>query len=62
MKFRRSLYFVKDMTAGELITEDCIQSVRPGFGLAPKFLMDVIGKRVISNIKSKMPVKRQNIE
>lgn len=45
-KFRRSLYFVKDMKAGEVITADCIRSVRPGYGLAPKFYEQVIGKAI----------------
>lgn len=46
MKFRRSLYFVKDMKAGDVITEDCVCSVRPGFGLAPKYLDQIIGRKV----------------
>ena len=57
VKFRRSLYFVKDMEAGEVITEECVRSVRPGFGLAPKYKSNIIGKRVISQKKSKTPVK-----
>ena len=46
VKFRRSLYFVKDLKAGDVITADAIRSVRPGFGLAPKYLTSVLGKRV----------------
>lgn len=46
MKFRRSLYFVRDMKAGDVISESCIRSVRPGFGLAPKCMDQVVGKRV----------------
>ena len=35
VKFRRSLYFVKDLKAGDVINADCVRSVRPGFGLPP---------------------------
>src|SRR5690554_6770313 len=49
-QFRRSLYFVKDMKAGDVIDETCIRSVRPGFGLAPKFYDELIGKRVNQDI------------
>jgi len=45
-KFRRSLYFVNDMRAGETITRDSIRSVRPGFGLPPKYFDMVLGKRM----------------
>lgn len=50
VKFRRSLYFVKDMKAGDVITADCVRSVRPGFGLAPKFLEQIKGKKVLRSI------------
>ena len=43
MKFRRSLYFSRDMRAGQLVTSEDVRSVRPGFGLAPKHLGDVLG-------------------
>lgn len=43
LKFRRSLYFVKDVKAGQRIPADAVKSVRPGYGLAPKYLYDVIG-------------------
>lgn len=62
VKFRRSLYFVKDMKAGDVITADCVRSVRPGFGLAPKHLDALIGKRVICSIVANSPVLQQDIE
>jgi N-acetylneuraminate synthase len=55
-QFRRSLYFVKPLKAGDLVTADAVRSVRPGFGLAPKFLDDVIGKRAAHDIAANTPV------
>lgn len=56
VKFRRSLYFVKDLKAGDVITEDTIRSVRPGFGLAPKFYDEVVGKKLIKQVSKNTPV------
>lgn len=50
VKFRRSLYFVKDMESGDIIDETCIRSVRPGYGLAPKYFDSIIGKRVEQSV------------
>lgn len=46
VKFRRSLYFVKDLNPGDIITADAVRSVRPGFGAAPKHLEELIGSKV----------------
>ena len=56
VKFRRSLYFVKDLKAGDIISKDAIRSVRPGFGLAPKFYDEVIGKKLIKQVSKNTPV------
>lgn len=57
VKFRRSLYFVKNMKAGDVVTSDCIRSVRPGFGVAPKMKAEIIGKRVTFDVMKNTPVK-----
>ena len=49
--FRRSLYFVKDMKAGDKITNKDIRRIRPGYGLPPKYLEKVIGNKVNIDIK-----------
>ena len=56
VKFRRSLYFVKDLKAGELITADAVRSVRPGFGLAPKMLEQILNKPVTKDVRKNTPV------
>lgn len=45
-EFSRSLYVAEDMKAGDVITEQNVRSVRPGYGLAPKYLPEIIGKKV----------------
>lgn len=55
IQFRRSLYFVKDLKAGDIITPDCIRSVRPGYGLPPKMFDSLVGKRVIRDINANTP-------
>lgn len=52
----RSLFFTKDMKAGELITGSTVRSVRPGYGLHPKHLKTILGKKVISDIERGTPV------
>lgn len=48
-EFSRSLYVAEDMKAGDVITEKNIRSVRPGFGLHPKYLPEVIGKNFVKD-------------
>ena len=52
IKFIRSVYFVKDMKAGDIITKEHVRRIRPGFGLPPKFEKEIIGKLAKIDIKS----------
>ena len=62
VQFRRSLYFVKDLAAGATITPEAIRSVRPGFGAAPKYAAQIMGKRVKEAVSAQSPVKLKNIQ
>lgn len=57
IKFRRSLYFVRRLSAGKIITTKDIRSVRPGYGVSPKFLDQIIGARVNKDIEPNTPVR-----
>jgi pseudaminic acid synthase len=61
LAFRRSLYFVRALKAGETISADCVRSVRPGFGLPPKYLERIIGKKVSRDVDFATPVLREVI-
>lgn len=56
VKFRRSLYFVRDLSEGDVITTDAVRSIRPGYGMAPKHIDAVIGKRAALHIRANTPV------
>lgn len=56
-KFRRSLYFVRDLKSGQVITADDVRSIRPGFGIPPKYLDKVIGAVVTSDVQRGTAVK-----
>jgi pseudaminic acid synthase len=49
--FCRSLYVVKDIIKGELITEENVRSIRPGFGLHPKYLKTILGKTALVDLE-----------
>lgn len=56
IKFRRSLYFVKQLEVGGVITADCIRRIRPGYGIAPRHEPNLIGKKVTAAVEVGTPV------
>lgn len=56
LKFRRSLYAVKDIIAGETVSEENVRSIRPSMGLKPKFLCEILGKKAKADISFGTPL------
>lgn len=56
-KYARSLYYVKELNVGDVITEDSIQSVRPSLGLHPKYFKEILNKPVKVKVGYGDPVK-----
>jgi pseudaminic acid synthase len=59
---RRSIFVVKDMRAGDIITEDNTRSIRPGYGLHPKYYKYILGKRVLLDLKKGDPMKIEYVK
>lgn len=62
LKFRRSLFAVKDIAAGEIITSDNVRSIRPSAGMRPKMMSSIIGKRAKHDISFGTPLKEEMFE
>lgn len=60
VQFRRSLYWVRDMQAGEVVTADAVRSVRPGFGLAPKRLDGLAGRTLARAVRAKTATREED--
>jgi pseudaminic acid synthase len=54
--FRRSLYIVRDMKAGEVLTQDNLRVIRPGLGLHPRYYERMLGRHVTRNVKKGEPL------
>jgi N-acetylneuraminate synthase len=62
VKFRRSLYAVKDIKSGDVLTEKNMRSIRPGFGIEPKHYFAILGKKVKQNIAKGTALQFQLLE
>lgn len=56
LKFRRTLYVVEDMKKDEVLSTRTVRAIRPGYGLAPKFLPNVLGRKVTKDVKKGTPL------
>lgn len=59
--FRRSLFAVEDISAGELFTEKNVRSIRPGYGLAPRFYFKLLGQKASRNINRGEPIQASDL-
>lgn len=55
--FRRSLFVVRDMKMGDVFTEENLRSIRPGHGLSPRYLKDILGRRASRDIEWGTPMR-----
>jgi N-acetylneuraminate synthase len=62
VQFRRSLYVVEDMQRGDIFTNKNLRSIRPGYGLPPKYFMGLLGKKAAMEIKRGTPISPSLID
>lgn len=62
VQFRRSLYFVTDRAAGTMIGPGDVRSIRPGYGLAPKHVDAIVGRRLKRDVRFGQPVSWDDLE
>ncbi len=60
--FSRSLFYVEDVKAGTILSEQHIRSIRPGFGLAPKYFYELLGKKIVQDKGRGTPVRLEDFE
>jgi pseudaminic acid synthase len=61
LNFKRSIYVVKDIQAGEVLSSENIRVIRPGDGLPPKYYESVLGKKTAKDLKRGTPLSFDNI-
>ena len=60
--FRRSLYFVQDAIKGAVLDESIVRSIRPGYGLAPKYYPNILGRKLKMDVERGTPVSWEVLE
>ena len=60
-QFSRSLFVVKDVKADEVITKENVRSIRPGFGMHPKYLKEILGKKANRDLEKGTPLQMSDI-
>ena len=60
--FKRSIYFIRDLPKGHVITNKDIKRIRPGMGLPPKLFDQIIGKKIIKSVERGQPTSSDLIE
>jgi pseudaminic acid synthase len=61
-EFSRSLYVVENIKAGDRITNQNVRSIRPGFGLHPKYLKAIFGMKVLIDLERGIPMKIEYLD
>ena len=60
-KFARSLFVVKNVEIGDIITTENVRSVRPGYGMRPKYITEILGKKFLKNINKGTPLSWNDV-
>ena len=55
-KFRKSIFVVKDIKKGEMLTEENVRVIRPGYGIQPKYFEEIVGKHALKDIGKGTPL------
>ena len=62
LAFRRSIFAIKEIKAGEVLSKDNIRVIRPGYGMQPKYFNEMLGKKAKCDIQRGMPLKEEYIQ
>jgi len=62
LQYRRSLYVVCDLNAGDILTSENLRCIRPGMGLLPRYYDVVLGRRVTRDVKKSTPMSWSLLE